>query len=49
MIVLDFLYECAFDLIMVEFDLQLDIRWFSDVQFMKKKRNQGDSIKVFVE
>ena len=49
MIVFYFLYECAFDLILVESNLELDIRWFSNVQFMKKKWSLGDSMKVFIE
>ena len=44
-----FIYECVFDLILVEFDLKLDIGWFFNVQFMKRKWSLGDSMKVFVE
>ena len=41
--------ESVFDLILVESDLELNIRCFSSVQFMKRKKSLGDAMKVFVE
>ena len=43
------MYESAFDLILIEYDLKLDIGWFYSVQFMKRKWSLGDSIKIFAE
>ena len=44
-----FNYESVFDLILVESDLELDIRWFSSVPFMKRKWSLGVLMKAFVE
>ena len=49
MIVLDFIYESVIDLIMVKSDPELDIIWFSSVQFIERKWSLGDSMNVFVE
>ena len=44
---LNFIMEVL--LILVESNSELDIEWFFNVQFVKKKWSLRDSVKVFVE